>query len=332
MTTPSRRRFVRAGLALAGLGLLSGCGVLPPSSGAPRMRRIGILRPVSADSPYTESIRQGLREQGYVEGQNLHVEYRFADGQYERLPDLAAELVGLGADVLVTDGPANHAARRVTDTIPIVFALDTDPVGSGLVASLARPGGNVTGLSLFHSELAGKRLELLREVAAGALRIAVLANPGNQGTAVLTRELEAAAQSTGVQLQWLRAQAPSELPQAFAALAGGQAQALLASDDAMFFDQRGRLAELAAESRLPVMFSNRGFAEAGGLMAYGPSIQEMFRRSAVYVDKILKGAKPADLPVEQPTVFDFIINLKTAQAVGVTIPQSVLQQATEVIE
>jgi putative ABC transport system substrate-binding protein len=296
------------------------------------MRRIGVLRPVSAGDPQTESIRQGLRELGYVEGQNIHVDYRFAAGQYERLPGMAAELVELGVEVISTAGPANRVAKDATSTIPIVFALDLDPVGSGLVASLARPGGNVTGVSLYHSQLAAKRLEYLREVAPGALRVAVMANPDNSGTPLLMKELEAAARSTGVQLQWLSVQAPSAIPDAFAALATSQAQALLVADDAMFFDQRARLAELAAESRLPAMFANRGFAEPGGLMAYGPSLHDMFRRSATFVDKILQGAKPADLPVEQPTVFDFAINLKTAQALGLTIPQSVLQQATEIVQ
>ena len=332
MERTNRRWFLRQSFVLAALGLGTGCGVLPSLPGAPKMRRIGVLRPVAAENPYTESIRQGLRELGYVEGQNLHVEYRFSAGQYDRLPGMAAELVGLGVEVLVTAGPANKIAKGATSTIPIVFALDLDPVGDGLVASLARPGGNVTGLSMYHSQLAGKRLEYLREIAPGVLHVAVMANPENPGTRLLTRELEAAAQSTGVHLQWLPVQVASALPDAFATLATSQARALLVADDAMFFDQRARLAELAAASRLPVMFSNRGFAEAGGMMAYGPSLADLFRRAATFVDKILKGAKPGDLPVEQPTAFDFAINLKTAQALGLTIPQSLLQQATEVIQ
>ena len=182
MDRTHRRWFLRQSLALAGLGLATGCGMLPPLSPAPRMRRIGILRPVSAGDPQTESIRQGLRELGYIEGQNIHVDYRFAAGQYERLPGMAAELVGLGVEVISTAGPANRVAKDATSTIPIVFALDLDPVGSGLVASLARPGGNVTGVSLYHSQLAAKRLEYLREVAPGALRVAVMANPDNSGT------------------------------------------------------------------------------------------------------------------------------------------------------
>jgi putative ABC transport system substrate-binding protein len=280
MGRTDRRAFLRRGLVLAGLGLLAGCEALPPLPGAPAARRVGVLRPVAAENPYTDSIRQGLRELGYVEGQNLHVEYRFAAGQYERLPNLAAELVRLGVEVIVTDGPANRVAQDATRTIPIVFAIDPDPVGTGLVASLARPGGNVTGLSLFHSQLAGKRLELLRQVARGALRIAVVANSSHPGTPLLMRELELAARSTGTQLQWLPVQAPSEVPRAFDALTRGRAEALLVGDDAMLFDQRARLAELAAESRLPAIFPNRGFAEAGGLMAYGPSLHELFRRSA----------------------------------------------------
>jgi ABC-type uncharacterized transport system substrate-binding protein len=281
------------------------------------------------------AFRDALRELGYVEGKNFVIDYRFAEGRYERLPDLAAELVRLKADILVTSPTqATMAAKNATDTIPIVMISGSvDPVGLGLVASLARPGGNVTGLSYGTSpEIFSKGLELLKETVPKVRRMAVLSNPGSPIQPLIIRELIVAGRTLGVQLQLLEVRGPDEFDGAFAAMTKERVGALLVVSDSLFNLHRTRLADLAARSRLPAAYGTRDLVEAGGLMSYGPSFRDLYRRGAVYVDKILKGAKPADLPVEQPTKFELVINLKTAKALGLTIRQSMLQRADQVIE
>jgi putative ABC transport system substrate-binding protein len=298
-----------------------------------KMHRIGyLLGTIRAQEPALEAFLEGMRALGYVEGQNLIMEYRAAEGQYERLPALAAELVRLPVDVLLAAiTPAALAATDATTTIPIVMAGVGDPVGSGLIASLARPGGNVTGLTSLQSELVGKALELLTEVLPTVSRVAVLWNPANPAHALGVPGTEVAAQRLGLQLHLVEARGPDAFDRAFAAMTQASAGALLVMGDRLFVEHRRRLAELAAMNHLPTMHNIRPFVEAGGLMAYGPSPHDIRRRAAVYVDKILKGVKPADLPVEQPTTYELVINLKTAQALGLTIPPAVLFQATEVI-
>jgi putative ABC transport system substrate-binding protein len=281
----------------------------------------------------TEVFRQGLRELGYVEGRNLTIEYRWAAGKEERLPELAAELVRLKVDIIVASAtPTIVAAKRATSTIPIVMAAVGDPVGSGLVASLARPGGNVTGLTLMSTELAGKRLQLVRELLPKATRVAVLAYRGPSGTLLFLEQMRAAAQQTGVQLVVQEVSEAGELRGAFAAMQRERAQALIVQVSPLTREHRRQVEELAAQHRLPAMYEVRLFVESGGLMSYGPNLPEMFRRAALYVDKILKGAKPGDLPVEQPSKFELVINLKTAKALGLTIPESLRFRADEVIQ
>jgi putative ABC transport system substrate-binding protein len=302
-----------------------------------RVFRIGVLAysppTVSTVSPLREALLQGLRALGYVEGQNLAIEWRYWEGKPERLPALAAELVRLKVEVIVVGPtPAAEEAKRATSTIPIV-ALHGDPVGSGLVASLARPGGNVTGLSVLNTELLGKQLQLLTEVLPRLSRVAVLSNPTTSTHRDYLREAGGAARSLNVQLQILEARAPSEFAGVLSAATTAGAGALVALGDSMFFVQRTRLAELAAKSRLPLMAPQRDWADSPGcLMAYGVSVLDTYRRLAIYIDKILRGAKPADLPVEQPTKFELVINLKTAKALGLTIPPSVLVRADQIIE
>ncbi len=306
------------------------------SQPAGKVYRIGILGNVPPTTPegrIWDALLQGLRELGYVEGQNITIERRFSEGKYERLPDLAADLVRLKVDVIVA--PASDpviAAKHATRTIPIVMMSHPDPVGSGLVASLARPGGNVTGLSTLYPEIVGKHLELLKEILPRASRVAVLWNPTNTVHPLLLGEAKIAARSLRVRLQILEARGPDEFQSAFATMTRERASALLVLSDGMFLLHPTRLAELAAKQRLPAMFGLREYAEAGGLMAYGASLRDNFRRAATYVDKILKGAKPADLPVEQPTRFELVINLKTAKALGITFPPSILIRAPEVIK
>ena len=300
--------------------------------------RIGILSNVPLTDP--EGARlwgafiQGLRDLGYVEGQNITIEHRSSEGKFDRLPDLAAELVRLKVDVIVTPALQNAlAAKQATRTIPIVMASSGDPVGAGLVASLARPGGNVTGLSVLGFEIVGKQIELLKEIVPEVSRMAVLGNPTSQEVYPLwLGQVKVAARSLGVQLQTLEARGPDDFERAFAAMTRERAGALFVLGDGMFLLHRTRIAELAAKHRLPAMYPVRGFVDAGGLMVYGPSPHDSFRRAATYVDKILKGAKPADLPVEQATKFELVINLKTAKALGLTIPQSVLVRADEIIQ
>jgi putative ABC transport system substrate-binding protein len=282
-----------------------------------------------------EAFRQRLRELGWVEGQNVLIEYRFAEGQLERLPGLAEELVRLNVDVIAASPtPAALAAKNATRTIPIVGMSLTEPVAVGLVASLARPGGNVTGVAYgFGTDIFGKQLELLREVIPKVRRVAVLSNRGNSpAQPLIIRGIEGAARSLGLQLQPLEANGPDAFDGAFAAMAKERAGALFVTGDPMFFLHRARLAELAVKNRLPSMSTQGQWVEAGGLMSYAPSFPDLYRRAATYVDKILKGARPADLPIEQPTKFELAINLKTAKALGLTIPQSLLLRADQVIE
>jgi putative ABC transport system substrate-binding protein len=268
-----------------------------------------------------------------VEGQNIAIESRWAEGKYDRYPALAADLVRLKVDVIVAvGGRASDVAKHATRTIPIVMSVVIDPLGSGLVASLARPGGNVTGISLMTPDLVGKQLEVLKEVVPKVSRVALLWNPNNPGSAAQLREAEAAARALGVRLQILAARDPQEIDSAFAAMTRGRAAALVVLADAILLNQRRQIAELAAERRLPAVYGPSEHAEAGGLMAYSANLLDLERRAATYVDKILKGAKPADLPVQQPTKFELVINLKTAKALGLTIPPSLVLRADQVIE
>jgi len=304
---------------------------------AGKVYRIGYLgtEPVTTPTvaPVWGAFIEGLRELGWVEGQNITIELRFSEGKMERLPDLAAELVHLNVDLIVAAAARPPvAAKQATRTIPIVMTNMGDPVGTGLVASLARPGGNVTGLSLLTPELIGKQLELLKEIVPRLSRVAVLRNPTSPTHPLSLREAEVAARSLGIQLEVLEARGPDEFEMAFAAMTRKRAGALNVLGDGMFFLHRTRIAALAAKYRLPAIFAQRQHADAGGLMAYGSSLRDNFRRAATFVDKILKGAKPADLPVEQPTKFELVINLKTAKALGLTIPQSMFIRADEVIQ
>jgi putative ABC transport system substrate-binding protein len=297
------------------------------------VHRIGyLLGATRAQEPFLEDFLEAMRARGYVEGQNLVMEYRAAEEHYERLPALAAELVRLPVDVLLAViTPAALAAKDATTTIPIVMLGVGDPVGSGLVASLARPGGNVTGVTSVSPDLMGKQLEFLKEMLPTVSRVAVLWNPTNPVHALRSREADRAAQALGVQLQHVGVRSSEAFDSAFAAMITAHAGALLVMGDALVFEHPRRLAELAVTSRLPTMHNVRPFVEAGGLMAYGPDTRDLRRRAAVCVDKVLKDAKPADLPVEQPTTFELVLNLKTAEALGLTIPQTLLFQATEVI-
>ena len=280
-----------------------------------------------------EAFRKGLRDLGWIEGRDFAIETRFADGKPERLPELAEQLVRKRVDVLLVGStPGALAAKKATSTIPIVMVTTGDPVGGGLVASLARPGGNLTGVTALGEVLTVKRLELLKEAVPRVTRVAVLTNPASPYTVSFLRERESAARALGVQLQVLQAQDPTKLEQAFAAMAGERAGALMVLTDVMFINHRRRIVELAAKSRLPAVYPEREFVGAGGLMFYGASLVDMYNRAAVYVDKILKGTKPADLPVEQPTKLELVINLKTAKALGLAIPPSVLARADHVME
>jgi len=286
--------------------------------------------------PYIEAGRRALRELGYVEGKNILIEYRFGEGQArERLPGLAAELVKLKVDIIVAVGdPAIDVARRATSTIPIVMVAAGDPVGGGWVASLAHPGGNITGTTFLSSELAGKRLELLKETAPKATRVAVLWNPDNPGWLPDFRETKVAGEQLGLRLQFVEARNLKELEGAFSAMIKEKATALIVLSDPWFFgrERREPIVDFATKNRLPSMYELREFVDDGGLMSYGPSLLNMVEHTATYVDKILKGAKPGDLPVQQPTKFELIINLKTAKQFGITIPQSVLYRADRVIK
>jgi putative ABC transport system substrate-binding protein len=303
---------------------------------APRIAKIGVLSP-SAPAAWAhllEAFRQGLRELGHVEGKTFVLELRYGEARAERISEIARELVGLKVDVIVTATDiAIAAVKRETQTIPIVMTGSTDPVGTGFVASLARPGGNVTGLSFMSPELSGKRLELLREAVPGLSRVAFLWNPDVRGALFDYKETEGAARSLRLQLQSVEASRAEDLDRAFSAITEQRAQALIVqTPNPVLFANRGRIVSFAQRNRLPSMYANRDYVDAGGLMSYGPNVPDSFRRAATFVDKILSGAKPADLPVEQPTKFELVINLKTAKALGLTIPQLLLLRADQVIQ
>ncbi len=325
----SRRAFI-GGLA----GGLLAAPLAVEAQPAAKMPRVGLLGLGSAESsPLFEALRQGLRERGWVEGQNIAFEDRTTAGHYSRLPDVAAELVRLKVDVIVTWGTTPAlAARKATGTIPIVTTSGSDPVETGLAASLARPGGNVTGLTTSGRELVGKRIELLKETLPGLSRIAVLWNPESRTESFALRDAEAAAKSLRLQVRPAEVRGPEDLEKAFASIAHERPEALALLASNMFRAHRVRIVELAARHRLPATFSDRSFVEAGGLMSYGPDGKAIFRQLANYVDRILKGAKPGDLPIEQPTKFELVINRKTAKALGLTIPPSLLGRADEIIE
>ena len=337
----SRRRFLQGSLALAGLGLLPGCGLLPSGSQPGRtVRRIGFLSGSSpaANLARVEAFRASLRELGYVEGDSVVLEYRYGEGKPGRVNELAAELVRLPVDVILAAAPtATRAAKEATPTIPIVMAYDHDPVGSGFAASLAHPGGNITGLTSLAPGISGKQLELLKEIVPGLTRVAVLGTSATAGYAHLavdprSKEVERDAGALGVQLRYFDVPGLQDIGPAFEEARNGQADAALMLASPILEADRTMVVDLAAQHRLPTMYHVAEFVEAGGLACYGASFIDMYRRTATYVDKILKGARPADLPIEQPTKFDLVINLKTAQALGLTIPHSVLQRATQVIQ
>jgi putative ABC transport system substrate-binding protein len=302
-----------------------------------KIPRVGFLSPNSGSDPRflrrLTAFQQGIRELGYVEGQNIAIESRWGEGKWDRLPGLAAELVSLMVDVIVTYGPpAILAAKQATGTIPIVMAGTIDPVATGFVATLARPGGNITGLSLMAPELVAKHLEIIKEVVPKVSRVALLENPANAGTAPQLLHAQGAARTLGLRLQPVEARGPSEIDGAFAAMTREQAGAVIVLVDLMLLDHRTRIADLAATRRLPAVYGMSDHVEAGGLIAYGPSVLERYRRAAIFVDKILRGAKPGNLPIEQPTKFELVINMKAAKALGLTIPSSLLLRADQVIE
>lgn len=304
---------------------------------AEKMPRVGYISPGSPSDPVRlrrfEIFQQGMRELGYVEGRNLSLEPRWAGNAYDRYHALAADLVRMKVDVIVTlGGAATQAAQQATRSIPIVMSIVTDPLGSRLVSGLAHPGGNVTGTSMMAPDLVAKQLELLREVVPKVSHVALLWNSANPGSAAQLREAESVARAMGLRLQTLEARDAREIDRAFAAMTRSQPGALAVLADAIFINQRRQIADLAVKSRLPAVYGMSDYAEVGGLIIYGVNLPAMHRRAATFVDKILKGAKPADLPVEQPTAFELVVNLKTAKALGLTIPSSVLLRADQVLE
>ena len=326
------------GLALIFTVGLSAAPLVASAQPAGKVYRVGVLLTISqsAESVHLEAFRQGLRERGYVEGQNIIIEYRYGDGKLDRLPKLAADLVGLNVDLIVTSGtPPTRAAQQATRTIPIVMTLVGDPIAGGFIAGLSKPGGNITGLTQITPEVDGKRLELLKEAFPKVSRVAVLVDPATsaQGVIGALQSTRMAAEALGVKLLPLELRLPNpDLEGAFRTATSERAGSLLVLPGPAVGLHSKRVVDLAAKSRLPAMYGSSDFVDLGGLMSYGPSIPDLFRRAATYVDRILKGAKPADLPVEQPTKFEVVINLKTAKALGFTIPPSVLVRADRVIE
>jgi len=299
------------------------------------VRRIGyvVLNDAESGKHLLAAFRQGLRERGWIDSKNIVIEDLYADGVVDRLGALVAEVIRLKVDVIVTTSSATTWAKDATKSIPIVMTASADALGEGLVTSLAHPSGNITGMTfLVGPEIAGKQLQLLRDLAPAASRVAVLTNPANRSHAALARELKIAAQSLGAQIDDLEARSPERLDNAFAVMAREHAGALLVLTDSIFVGQRRKIVDLAARTRLPAIYYQREFVDAGGLASYGPSLSDTFRRAATGVDKILRGAKPADIPIEQPTKFELVINLKTAKALGLTIPPAVLARADEVIQ
>jgi ABC-type uncharacterized transport system substrate-binding protein len=330
--------MIRALLAFALVALAACFGRLGLASAADAQQptsppHIGVLLVGrSPESKDAQQFRQGLLDAGYTEGRDVVVEWRSANGDFDQIPQLAADLVQLKVDVIVADSTlATRALKRATSTIPIVIATVADPVGSGLVGSLAHPGGNVTGLSVMLAELSAKRLQLLKEAIPRLTRVVVLWNPDTPYSPMVIEELKAAAPSLSMELSFVGARTPEEFAPAFSAVSRARAQALYVIGDAFFFAHRMTLLKLASKARLPAIFAQRQVVEEGGLMSYGPNLGDLYRRSAGYVAKILKGAKPGDLPIEQPTKFELVVNLKTAKALGITIPESILLRADEVI-
>lgn len=322
----NRRVFVR-GLVVA--ALLPSLAAEAQQAG--KVRRIGLL--VNNRGPHLEAFTSGLHKLGYVEGRNVLLEIRSAEGKSERLPELAAALVRLGVDILVApDPPSTFAAKAATKTIPIVMRSSNDPVEMGLVSSLARPGGNITGVYSLYAELTPKRLELLKEAIPGLTRVAVLWNPDWRGTATVWRDIQVAARTLGLELHSLEVRRQDELEGAFRAASAARAGALLTLRNPLLVVHRRQLAVLAAQTRVPVMYDEREFVDEGGLMSYGANLDDLYRRAAAYVDKILKGASPAEIAVEQPTQFELVINMKTARTLGIAIARSVLLRADKVIE
>ena len=325
----SKRNFVFALIAISVM-LSFSCEAQQPA----KVPRIGFLSATSSStvSARHEAFRQGLRELGYTEGKNLVIEYRYAEEKLDRLPAFATELVHLKVDAIVSAGsPPTRAAKKATSTIPIIMGFDSDPVGNGLVASLARPGGNITGLATLAPELSGKQLELLKEIVSKLSRVAVLGT-STRTIHSLREEVELAAGALQLQLQYLDVLGPEDIESVFRAASKARAEAVLVLASPVTNSQRKQIAGLAAKNRLPAIFPTSEFVEVGGLMSYNANITDLFRRSATYVDKILKGAKPADLPVEQPTKFELVINLKTAKEIGLTIPPNVLARADKIIK
>jgi putative ABC transport system substrate-binding protein len=328
-------RLIGLAVILAGSILLAPLAAEAQETG--KVARIGFLGLNPGASPHLrEAFLQGLRDLGYVEGRTVVIEYRSAEGKPERFPALAAELIALKVDVIVTGGgtPTALAAKQATRTIPIVFASAPDPVADGLITSLARPGGNITGLSNLTPELVGKRLEQLKQAVPGVSRVAVLWQPGavpERTEKDMLKGAEVAGRALGVRLQFVEARGPADFDRAFSDMTRARAAALTVLGSAMFNNERRRLVDLVAKNRLPAVYSSREYVDAGGLMSYGSDLADLFRRAATYVDRILKGTKPGDLPVEQPTKFELVINLRTAKALGLTIPPSVLGRADQVI-
>ena len=327
----SRREFI---------ALLGGAAAVWPSlgraqQGGGRVYRIGFLgaTPLAAATHFLNAFRDGMRERGYVEGQNLAIDYRALGLASEPNRNVAAELVRSGCDLIVAwTSPAVLAARAATSTVPIVFVGVADPVGQGMVASLPRPGANVTGIANFASDLGGKMIELLREIAPGARRLGVVRNPDNTGGTLQLRQIEDAARALGLELQVVNARVPGEFEAAFAQLRAGGVQGVVMMADPSLIEHAGRIAALAQQARLPTVFQRRENADAGGLLSYGPNIRDAFHQVAGHVDRILMGARPADIPVEQPTKFELVINLRTAKALGLEVPWFLQQRADEVIE
>jgi putative ABC transport system substrate-binding protein len=315
--------------------MLLAVAVIAEAQQPTKVPRIGFLSAVSPStiSARVEAFRQGLRELGYVEGKNIFIEWRFAEGKFDRLPSLAAELVRLKVDVIVAEAPTStRSAKQATVTIPIVMMFDEDPVGSGFVASLAHPGGNITGLSSLNPEISGKQLELLKEIVPKLSRVAVLGDVTRPGTPQALREINVTADAFRVHVQYLEVREPKDIEIAFRAASQEHADAVLVLGSPVLNSQRKRVVELAVKSRLPAIYARQEAVEDGGLMSYGVSIADLSRRAATYLDKILKGAKPAELPVEQPEKFELVINLKAAKQIGLTIPPNVLARADKVIK
>jgi putative tryptophan/tyrosine transport system substrate-binding protein len=320
--------------SILGVVVLLALGVIAeaqqPTKKVPRIAYLG-GGSAELEKVWLDAFLQGLRELGYFEGKNIVVERRFAAGRYDELPELAAELVGLKVDVIVAAStPVAHSAKKATGTIPVVMVV-ADPIGTGLVSSLAKPGGNLTGLSDFHGDLITKRLEILKEVVPSAARIAVLSNPGNPSCSLQTKELAAVAPALGLTLFAVEAKGLDDIAPGFTTMKKQRAGAVLVCGDRLFSTYRRPIFDLSTKNRFPAIYSTKEYAEAGGLMSYGANFPDLYRRAATYVDKILKGTKPADLPVEQPIKFEFIINLKAAKQIGLTIPPNVLARADKVI-